>query len=181
MKKIGNFLILIGIICILCALSIFIYNKILDKKIINENKQVLDTLVTEIQDIKQNDFSDTYIEIDKNKYIGILEIESIDLSLPIIENCDNGNLDKAICLYANTENKIIAGHNRLSFFASLKNLKKGDKAIIFDIYGNKLEYTAEKFETIDERDSDKMIDSNYPLTLFTCNYNNTARYTIRFR
>ena len=74
---------------------------------------------------------------------------------------------------------IIGGHNSNSQFNKLYKIKEGAEVIIINLQGEKVVYKVKKIETIDGKDIKGMTETDYPLTLFTCTFNNRARLTIR--
>lgn len=124
----------------------------------------------------------TNIEIDGEYYVGIIEMPSVNLTLPVISNASAESLNIAPGVYVGTpynKNFVICAHNRINFFSPIKDLKKGDLVYFIDYYGNVFEYEVDLKDSIHKEGIDEMIDSGYDLTLFTCEYDNTYRITIR--
>lgn len=116
------------------------------------------------------------------EYIGILNVPSLDLELPVISNWSYQGLKIAPCRYsgsAYSDNLAIAAHNYRSHFGMLKNLSEGDKIYFTDMDGNRFDYEAVLIETLAPADVDEVIDSEYDLSLFTCNLSGQARVTVR--
>ena len=115
-------------------------------------------------------------------YIGILEIPSLDLKLPVISEWSYPNLKIAPCRYSGSaylDNMVIAAHNYSSHFGLLDNLKKGDKAFLIDMDGNRFDYEVELVEMLPPTSVEEMTSSGYDLSLFTCNLSGEARVTVR--
>ena len=77
-------------------------------------------------------------EIDGQRYIGTLRLESLGLTLPIISEWDYTRLRIAPCRYAGSaylDNMVIAAHNYESHFGQLKNLSQGEQITFTDIDG----------------------------------------------
>lgn len=73
--------------------------------------------------------------------IGILEIPSLDLKLPVISKWSYPLLKKAPCRYSGSvyeNNLVIAAHNYRSHFGRLKTLQNGSEVIFTDASGNQL-------------------------------------------
>lgn len=114
--------------------------------------------------------------------IGILEIPSLELQLPVIGDWSYDNLKNAPCRYsgsAYTGDLVIAGHNYDSHFGSLTDLSLDDEIVFTDIDGNVFRYAVAEFETLEPTAIDSMTAGMYDLTLFTCTISGHARFTIR--
>lgn len=120
--------------------------------------------------------------IDGNEYIGIVEIPSIGLSLPVMAQWSYPKLKLSPCRYsgsAYTDSLIIAGHNYRSHFGSLKNLSEGDSVLFTDTDGNKFSYVVREVETLWPTDIEGMKSGDWDLTLFTCTLGGRTRVTVR--
>ncbi|MEE1085549.1 MAG: sortase [Schaedlerella sp.] len=78
-------------------------------------------------------------------------------------------------------NLIIAAHNYAGHFGKIKNFMPGDAVLFTDADGNVFEYVIGWMETIKGNDSISMLEGEeeWDLTLFTCNYSGSDRYTVR--
>ena len=124
------------------------------------------------------------MEIDGKRYIGTLEIPSINLNLPVITNyAVDKDLKSAPCRYSGsvyTDNAVICGHNYKTHFGSLGRLQKGDTVIFTDNDGNEFRYRVSFLETLDGYDIEGMLqDGDWDLTLFTCTLGGKSRVTAR--
>ena len=125
--------------------------------------------------------TDLFIEIDGERYIGILSIPVLSLELPINISLNESRLNETPCRYVGniSDSLVIAGHNYRKHFSSLSKLELGDLVILMDAAGVNHLYIVEKLETINATDIDAMLDGSYGLTLFTCNYSGMARVAVR--
>lgn len=179
-----------GIFCLVLALIISVNNLIDDRISINsQNKlieaydnQIVDESLLEVPDYVLNpDMDMPEVDVDGLSCIGILEVPSLDLRLPILSGWSDELLKKAPCRYsgsAYTNNMVIAGHNSRAQFNKLNKLKEGDLIVFTDVVGNVFEYYVSAIEVLDGDDVDGMLNG-WPLTLFMCTYDNLSRYTIR--
>lgn len=116
---------------------------------------------------------------------GYIRIPKTGIKYPIIADYSRNALEKGICLeYGPGPNEpgntVLAGHNYLNrlFFSKNKNLKKGDKIYITDVYGVTVEYEIyKKFETSPKDTSYYFRDTNGEpeITLATCSKNGSKR------
>ena len=115
-------------------------------------------------------------------YIGVLEIPSLGLELPIISEWNYARLKKAPCRYAGSaylDNLVIAAHNYKTHFGRLKELSSGDPVIFTDAEGNRFEYAVVLKETLMPRDVSEMKSGEFDLSLFTCTVGGSYRVTVR--
>lgn len=116
-------------------------------------------------------------------YIGVLQIPSLELVLPIASEWNYPNLKTAPCRYSGSaylNNLILCGHNYASHFGNLKTLSEGDIATFTDMAGNVFTYKMTERETLNPTDIEGMESGNWDLTLFTCTVGGQSRVTIRF-
>jgi len=121
-------------------------------------------------------------EKDGQAYIGVLEIPSLDLMLPVISEWNYARLKKAPCRYAGsayTDDLVIAAHNYKTHFGNLKRLNEGDSVTFTDAEGNRFEYKVVLTETLMPRDVDEMKSGEFDLSLFTCTVGGSYRVTVR--
>ncbi len=122
------------------------------------------------------------VQIDGQDYIGVLDIPSLDLSLPILKNWDYSLLRLAPCCYEGSildNSMIIAGHNYRRHFGMLSQLQAGDSIVFTDTVGSIYTYKVVGLETLNGNDALKMEEGNWDLTLFTCTLDGNNRVTVR--
>ncbi len=120
--------------------------------------------------------------VDGREYIGVIEIPSRAIELPVISEWSYPALRTAPCRYDGspyTDNFIIAAHNYKSHFGPIKYLSVGDEVVFTDVDGNVFRYSVAGLETIMPTDIDAMKNGEYPLTLFTCTYGGKSRIAVR--
>lgn len=121
-------------------------------------------------------------EADGQKYIGVLEIPILNLTLPVISEWNYARLKKAPCRYVGSaymDNLVIAAHNYKTHFGNLKKLNAGDSVIFTDAVGNRFEYEVVLTETLMPRDVKEMKSEEFDLSLFTCTVGGSYRVTVR--
>ena len=186
--------------CLLSALGLTAYNLWSDARAGAAAESVLQQMQTSQNDAVQNsaaeDASDEEIpdyilhpemdmpaqEIDGQYYIGTLQIEPFDLSLPIISEWSYPGLQIAPCRYTGSvylNNMIIAAHNYTSHFGQLKNLSQGDAITFTDLDGNTFHYQVMEIEILPPYAVHEMISGDWDLTLFTCTIGGQTRVTVR--
>jgi len=190
MRK-SRILMTIGVLLISGALSLSIYNRYEDKYAEEKSREIYiklqDNLVHHenkepaVEQMNNKTEMDV-ISIDGYDYIGSIEIPTLSLELPIMNDWSYNKMKMAPCRYYGsvfTNDLVICAHAYDSLFGNLKNLKQGDKLILTDINSNKYIYEVEVIEILTPYDIDEMIESEFDLTLYTCTYDNQNRVTVR--
>ena len=122
------------------------------------------------------------IEIDGYDYIGVLQIPSLDLTLPVISDWSYPALQIAPCRYEGSAydgGLVIAGHNFDSHFGNLSRLEPGDEIRFIDLSGHTFTYAVAETEVLDATAIDQMVNGGWDLTLFTCTLSGETRFTVR--
>ena len=122
------------------------------------------------------------IEIDGYGYIGVLQIPSLDLTLPVISDWSYPALQIAPCRYEGSAyggGLVIAGHNFDSHFGNLSRLEPGDEIRFVDLSGHTFTYAVAETEVLDATAIDQMVNGGWDLTLFTCTLSGETRFTVR--
>ena len=115
-------------------------------------------------------------------YIGMLEIPSLDLLLPVMAQWDYTRLQIAPCRYSGSPylgNFVIAAHNYPSHFGNLYTLSEGDEVTFTDMERNVFTYAVVAVETLQPTAVEDMTSGDYDLSLFTCTVGGNYRVTVR--
>ena len=187
----------IGKICLLFALLLHLYNiydnmnqdqnqkRILEQYLQKNNRQQ-DTSLIQIPDYLLNPEMEmpevSLPELEEAGCIGILEIPSINIKLPVLSTWSYSLLKKAPCRYTGSiylDNMVIAAHNSEAHFKKISNLQKGDIVTFTDAVGNVFTYSVAGIELLKPDEVDNMTNGQWPLTLFTCTYGGASRVTVR--
>lgn len=179
--------IIIGLLLIVAALGIYLYN-------LWDEHRVAQATVSVLEQIEINNSEDKYdytlnpkkemntTEINGFEYVGVLEIPSLNLKLPVINQWSYSALRVSPCVYSGspyTENLVIAAHNYTAHFGALNNMQMGEAVIFTDLDGNVFEYIAETRETLDPDNVAEMKSEEWNLSLFTCTLDGQHRVTLR--
>lgn len=120
--------------------------------------------------------------VDGVAYIGMLEIPSLDLTLPIASSWSYPLLKNSPCRYAGsayTNDLVIAAHNYTRHFGNLRKLYMDSEIRFTDANGNVFQYTVVEFETLSATSIDDMTSDTRGLTLFTCTVGGQSRIVVR--
>lgn len=172
-KKTGTFCILLGIIMIFAAAGFAVYNAVQSKNAAEASSEILDAM-------KNSDESES--TIDSSKYIGILKIPSLDIELPVMASWSYANLKTAPCRYygsVETNDLVIAAHNYTRHFGKLSQIEIGADIQFTDVDGNIYNYTVGDIELLQPTDTEKMVQNDWDLTLYTCTWGAAKRVTVR--
>ena len=115
-------------------------------------------------------------------YIGIVEIPSLGLKLPIIDEWSDARLKISPCRYVGSvyeNNLILSGHSYKNHFRYIRKLAAGDSVIFTDMEGTRFEYEVIMQEIIMAEDVEGMLAGEWDLTLFTCTPGGKSRNTVR--
>lgn len=184
-KKFGINCMVFGVLLIVAALSLMIYNYCADR----QASQSADNLIPKLklsatESDKDKNASDEMkvVEIDGYGYVGYLEIPALGLELPVMAECDYGRLKISPCRYygsVKTNDLVIAAHNYTRHFGRLSRLKIDDSVVFTDMDGNVYNYKIGNLETLAPTATAEMIQSDWDLTLYTCTYGGASRITVR--
>lgn len=121
-------------------------------------------------------------EIDGNDYIGVLEIPSLGLSLPVMSNWSYPKLKLAPCRYsgsAYTGSLTIAAHNYRTHFGPVRDVPVGTQVLFTDVKGRQFSYEVSAVETIEATAIEDAVSDVWDLTLITCTPGGQARVAVR--
>lgn len=186
MNKFSKYLIILGILCILLSMTLYIKNKYQELDTGKKSKEILDIIETKInvsdkEEIKSNT-EDLVLNISGYDYIGVINIPSLNIKLPIMRETDYDRLAISPCKYygnINTNDLVLCAHDYINQFGKISNLKEDDIVIITDVLGNNYVYKVVLTEELNPTDITNMIDSPFDLTLYTCSYGALKRITVR--
>ena len=193
-KKLAKIMLITGIVCVLAALSLFIYNKVVS----DNAAKFAEEVVTELQESayseedreekKPDDDSDELYEapdtltVKEYEFIGYLSIPALRLNLPVMAEWSYENLNVSPCRYSGspaTDDFVIAAHNYSSHFGFISSLSIGDTVSFTDVHAKQIDYKVELIDTLSPTAVEDMTAGEYDLTLFTCTYSGQAHVTVR--
>lgn len=122
------------------------------------------------------------LELNGYRYIGTLEVEDMELSLPVMEEWDYDRLRISPCRFAGNvydDDLVICAHNYPNHFAPLKFAPLGTQVKFTDAEGTEFCYAVTSIDTVGPNDVETMLHGDWDLTLFTCNTNGQTRCAIR--
>ena len=150
-----------------------------ETEVVEEETVPEEETVTEPEAVKM-----TVEQIAGRGYVGILEIPSLGLILPVLDDCTDANLKSAPCRYYGSiaeDNLVIAGHNYKQHFGYLPNVRRGDTVTFTDMDGIVYTYEVGVVETLAANAVNEMNESDWEMSLYTCTYSGNERITVRCR
>lgn len=200
-KKLGIGMISLGAVLILSALLLFVYNQWEDQKAGESAEKMLADVQTAItqqiesspaQPEKEESAEKEETEPEETKismingynYIGVLNLPTLNLELPVLSDCDEALLKVAPCRDFGdlaTDDLVIAAHNYRRHFGRLSQLSYGDQVTFTDMDGNVHVYQVAEISMIAPTDVSLVADSAYELVLYTCDYTNQNRIMVGCR
>jgi len=197
----GNFLIFIGITLIIAASGLVIHNVLDARRAEKASNQIAHNLMDEIRDAVENNLAafpygnpDTpmpTIVIDGYEYIGILEMPSLDLTLPVMKEWDYDRLKISPCRFSGSyyaDDLVICAHNYAKHFSPVKWIDIGADVYFTNVLGLTIHYVVTNRETVEPTDVATMVDNSknsevstleWDMTLFTCNTGGQTRCAVR--
>lgn len=198
-RKIGNTLILLGLLLLLGAGGLTAYNiwdgiraERASQHIIQE-MDIGQDLVEALDREPDDDPEMPVIEVEGYYYIGILEIPSLQLTLPVMDRWDYTRLKISPCVYSGsykTDDLVICAHNYARHFSPVKRIDIGADVYLITVDCRVYHYQVTNRETLQPGAVENMIENTnntidgtvtneWDLTLFTCNTGGQTRCAIR--
>ena len=187
--KIAKALMASGLICITLSVALLCYNTYENRKAQQFSDAIMEVLRImveneKLQNQRPDPFDDamTEKEIDGYMYVGNLSIPALEIDLPVMSTWDRTRLRIAPCRYygsTKTDNLVIAAHNYRYHFGYLGHLKKGDVVVFSDMDGVDHTYKVKRVDQVLPTDVDKVKDTGFELTLYTCTYGGARRIVAR--
>lgn len=115
-------------------------------------------------------------------YIGVLDLPSLGLELPVIGDWSYPDLKIAPCRYAGSaysDDLVLAAHNYKTHFGGIRHLAPGEVLTFTDVEGNRFTYRVAGAEVLEPTAIEEMTSGEWDLTLFTCTLGGRARVTVR--
>ena len=196
----GNIMIALGCLLIAAALGLAAYNIWDAKRAEKTSNEIAQKLVEEIDDQADDATPFPYADkdakmptamIDGYEYIGLLEIPSRSLSLPVMSTWDYDRLQISACLFTGSyynDDIVICAHNYAKHFMPLISMGIGEDIYFTNVEGMTIHYIVANRETVQPTDVELMTENisnsdkstmDWDMTLFTCNLGGQTRCAVR--
>ncbi len=175
MKRLSNWIIVIGILLILCALGLLVVLNISTQKAKEETEYTV-SQIKELLPPESAGEACAYssaempsLEINGKDVIGLLRIDVTDTELPIGGKWDKSSLISfpqrfSGSVYDGT--LIVGGYDRKGQLDCLKKLDIGDEISVTDMTGARYTYNVEQIDRSKSAKADDLEDERFGLTLF---------------
>lgn len=197
MNKKGNFPIFLGLLLILGALALCVYNFWDSARAGQAAQEILTALdiPEELHDPAELRWqhpvpSEEPQEVPEMPvqeeagyfYIGVLDVPCYNLKLPVMREWTYNRLQISPCVYTGSyysNDLVICGHNYSTHFSLLKGIDLGEHIFLTTVDGYVYHYLVDNVETVSPTEVERMITGDWDLTLFTCNTGGLTRCAIR--
>ena len=200
-KTKGNLLITLGILLIAAAIGLAGYNLWDAGRAQKAAEEITGQLISEIESkVEEGKTAAPYIDpntpmpvevIDGYEYIGVLEIPSEGLSLPVMKEWDYTRLKISPCRFTGSyysDDLVICAHNYMRHLGPLLQIGIGEDIYFTNVDGLSIRYIVTNRETVEPTAVEQMIENtsnsetsllDWDLTLFTCNLGGQTRCAVR--
>ena len=200
-KTKGNLLITLGILLIAAAVGLAGYNLWDASRAQKAAGEITGQLISEIESkVEDGKTAAPYIDpntpmpvevIDGYEYIGVLEIPSEGLSLPVMKEWDYTRLKISPCRFTGSyysDDLVICAHNYMRHLGPLLQIGIGEDIYFTNVDGLSIRYIVTNRETVEPTAVEQMIENtsnsetsllDWDLTLFTCNLGGQTRCAVR--
>ena len=193
-KSFGILSMCLGTVLLVAAVSLFLFNRQTDRRAGAHAGEVLQQLENQWKEQRKKEQTPQNqegqktsakmegYELDGREYIGYLQIEALELQLPVQADWSYPKLKETPCRYAGavgTGDLVIFAHNYRSHFGEIDRLSEGDTVFFTDINGKEYRYAVAEVEVLDAAAVEDMTAGEYDLTLFTCTYSGKSRVAVR--
>ncbi len=193
-KSIGIVCMTVGILLLIGALTLLIWNNVESSKAEQSSNEVVSQLKDAITDSEKqsensSDVSDTptkerqttEIEIDSYDYIGYLSIPALGLELPVMSSWDYQRLKVSPCRYSGNitdKNLVVIAHNYSGHFGNLDQLQFEDEVLFTDVTGEVTTYQVACVDVVPPSSAEEVVSGDFDLALVTCTYGGKTRFVV---
>ncbi len=194
-KRISKFFVFAGLLLIVTALCLTVYNLNEQTRAVNSAQDALQKIEKQIEEYENNgeefkipdyllnaNIQMPEIEINGQMYVGIVSIPTLNLRLPVLSDWSYSKLKISPCRFqgsAYSDDLIVMAHNYTRHFGALSNLQPGDEIYFEDMDKNLFYYKVAETQILDGTDIEHMVSGDWDLTLFTCTIGGKSRVTVR--
>ena len=122
------------------------------------------------------------VELDGHYYLGVVTFPTLELQLPVQNQWSYANLRVSPCRMAGNPadgNLVILAHNYRTHFGPLDRLEIGDEVSVTLLDGRAYVYSVNAIEVVEPTAVESVTSGEWPLTLFTCTLSGRTRLVIR--
>lgn len=197
-KKRGSVWIVIGLLLLLGAAGLTLYNAHVDAEA-GKQSDIAATELAEVimqapeQTVVRNPNADYAVEITENAepepvqldgryYLGMITFPTLGLQLPVQHEWSYPALRVSPCRMTGgilSEDLVILAHNYRTHFGPLNRISVGDEVSIMTPDGGVYVYRVSAREVVEPTAVESVTSGEWPLTLFTCTLGGQTRFVVR--
>lgn len=193
-KKSGITVVTLGVVLIVSALLLFIYNRYESDMAGQVAESLMSDLESRMEELQTEPVTEStepsepaldsdmpVVSINGYSFVGYVEIPVLELKLPVMSEWDYNLLQISPCRQHGsyeTDDLVIAAHNYRTQFGRLNKLSVGDYVIFTDVEGVINNYSVAKVTTVDPNDVDAVLNSEFDLVLYTCTLSGKTRVAV---
>ena len=165
-RRKGSFCITLGVLLIAAALLLIVYNLWDSGRAKEASGDILEKMEAAMTDDRwalpgyiDPDGEMPTLDVDGYAYIGILEIPSLGLRLPVMDQWDYDRLRYSPCRYSGSyysQDLVICAHNFASHFGPIRNVDMGADVYLITVKGQVLHYQVANRETMKPKAIEEM-------------------------
>jgi len=206
-KALESYILGLSIFCLAIGSGIGIYHIKTERDLVATNNAIVKTLSTDNRELEEDEVlelgsdksidtvliggneeeivkTDSLVPQDGRVYIGIVEIEELNIKLPVLKDYSDADMKTTPCVYYGSRennNLVIVGHNYDSQFGDINKLTANDTVHVnlTLLDGSTYHYQSIAYENLNPEQIDEMLMGDWDLTLFTCSYSGDKRIAIR--
>ena len=180
-SKPGLIILLAGVLCVTAAAGLFVFNTVRSAQAGNESRHAVEVLTEVIgkEASKSHnlptddpDREMPAIEVEGERYLGILDIPALGLTLPVGESLDDDALQSTPCRYSGSiydRTMQIGATTQKGQYDFYRSLSVGDTLYLTDMEGNRFSYSITDIKYSKKADSEALTRKKSSLTLFIKN------------
>lgn len=195
-KRWGNIWIVCGLLLLMGAAGLTVYNLSQDMAAGVESNAAVEALATQLAEkelltvasktqveftISEEDEPEP-VELNGQYYMGLITFPTLNLQLPVQHNWNYNNLKISPCRMAGspaTGDLVILAHNYRTHFGNLHLLEIGDEVSVTLVDGTTYVYWVDAKEIVAPTAVESVTSGEWPLTLFTCTLGGKTRVVVR--
>lgn len=195
-KRWGNIWIVCGLLLLLGAAGLTVYNLNQDMAAGAESNAAMEELAAQLEGkelrtvasktqveftVSEEDEPEP-VELDGQYYMGLITMPTLNLQLPVQHSWSYKKLKISPCRMMGsptTEDLVIIAHNYQTHFGNLNLLEIGDEVSVTLVDGTTYVYRVDAKEIVAPTAVESVTSGEWPLTLFTCTLGGKTRVVVR--
>ncbi len=171
----GRIFAVLGIVLVLTALAMTVWNFASAEKAADEAAKIADRLCAMMPEITQGgtdggeDPAMPQAELDGESFVGVIEVPLYKCKLPIYSSWDADKTASYPCRFTGSvyeKSLAVGGADAVGQFDFMESITVGDTVVVTDMTGGRFEYTVYEIEVSDTAEAEKLTADAASLTFF---------------